>query len=289
VLRTVPARPLPPEPTGDTPVIGMPGQRRPRAYGSTRLQVYLCGGHGNRLAWAFAEGARARLCELAEPARSGWDVWLWGLLRGTLEVIAAARLGGQPWWYADHAYFLRGHATANYRVTLRGWQLSRRLDVPGDRWRRLAPHVPVRPWRTGGHHVLVCPPTWPVLQATAAGNWLEETLAELARHTDRPIRVRHKHQMGNPPLSADLADCHALVTQHSVAAIEAALAGIPVVVAPSSAAAPVGLMDLSMVESPAYPDREAWLHSLAYGQFHLDEFRSGAAWRILRETQRGVA
>lgn len=289
VLRVMPPRCLPPEPTGDAPVPGVPGRRRPRAYGSTKLQVYLCGGHGNRLAWAFAEGAKARLAELGEPPRSGWDVWLWGLLRGTVEVIAQAREQRQRWYYADHAYVCRGHDIANYRVTLGGWQLNHVLDVPGDRWRRLALRVPIGPWRTGGRHILVCPPTWPVLQATGVGNWLEDTLTELARHTDRPIHVRHKHTLGNPPLAVDLADAHCLVTQHSMAAVEAVLAGVPVVVAPSSAAAPVGLRDLSMVEHPVYPEREPWLWSLAYGQFHLDEFRSGAAWRILRETQRGPA
>jgi hypothetical protein len=286
----MPPRRLPPPPTAETPVAGVPGQRRPRAFGATRLQVYLCGGHGDRLGWSFARGAGARLVPLAEPMIPGWDVWLWGLLRGTVEVIAAAQRTGRRWWYADHAYMRRGHDAAHYRVTAGGWQLSRVLDVPEDRWRRLAPHVPVRSWRAdGGRHVLVCPPTWPVLQATGAGSWLDDTLAELAKHTDRPIRVRHKHAPDNPPLSADLDGCHALVTQHSMAAVEAVLAGVPVVVASSSAAAPVGVTDLALIEHPVRPDRTAWACSLAYGQFHLDEFGNGTAWRILKETQRGLA
>jgi hypothetical protein len=114
---------------------------------------------------------------------------------------------------------------------------------------------------------------------------LERTLAELKRHTDRPIVVRAKPQPGETavPLERALAEAHALVTHSSNVAVEAAIAGTPVFVAPSSAAAPVGLTDLSQIETPVRPDRGSWLAHLAYAQYSMDEVKSGQAWRMLLE------
>ena len=78
---------------------------------------------------------------------------------------------------------------------------------------------------------------------------------------------------------------HALVTHSSNVAIEAACLGTPVFVAPTSAAAPVGRVDLADIEMPIYPDREPWLAHLAYNQFSFEEIRSGEAWRMLLELE----
>jgi hypothetical protein len=90
------------------------------------------------------------------------------------------------------------------------------------------------------------------------------------------------------PLSQVLReDCHALVTFNSVAAIESILAGVPaVVLAPSHAAGPVSSRDLTLIDTPLWPDQDklhAWAHHLAYGQFHINELKDGSAQRILFE------
>ena len=87
------------------------------------------------------------------------------------------------------------------------------------------------------------------------------------------------------PLDVALQSAHALVTHSSNVAIEAACLGTPIFVDPASAAAPIGLTDLSMIETPVYPDRQAWLSHLAYSQFSMDEIRDGSAWRLLREQE----
>ena len=99
------------------------------------------------------------------------------------------------------------------------------------------------------------------------------------------IVVRRKPKAGETlePLAEALGKAHALVTHSSNVAIEAVVAGVPVFVSPSSAAAPMGLSDLSLIETPVYPDRDQWLAHLAYCQFSFEEIRSGAAWRMLLE------
>ena len=86
-----------------------------------------------------------------------------------------------------------------------------------------------------------------------------------------------------------LGDVHALVTFNSIAGTEAILAGTPVfVLAPCNAALPVSNTDLSQIETPWFPDRDQileWAYHLAYAQFHIDEFKNGAAERILKQTE----
>ena len=84
------------------------------------------------------------------------------------------------------------------------------------------------------------------------------------------------------PLPDALETAHALVTHSSNVAIEAAVMGTPVFVSPSSAAAPVGLTDLSRIEAPVRPERWAWLAHLAYSQFSYQEMQSGAVWDLLK-------
>jgi hypothetical protein len=72
------------------------------------------------------------------------------------------------------------------------------------------------------------------------------------------------------------------VAHGSIAAVEAVVMGCPVFVHDISAAALVGKTDFSQIENPVYPDREQWLHSLAYCQFNESELVDGTLWRLIR-------
>ena len=58
--------------------------------------------------------------------------------------------------------------------------------------------------------------------------------------------------------------------------------GCPVFVHPFSAAAVMGETDLSKIETPRYPERQAWLNSLAYNQWNEAELVDGTLWRMLQ-------
>ena len=139
--------------------------------------------------------------------------------------------------------------------------------------------VRLQPWRKDGSHVLLC------LPGPGAGRdfgidpvaWTESIHRRLVRATKRPIRKRPKIMRECRPLEADLEDAWCLVTHSSTAAVTAAIAGVPVFVEPTCAAAPVGRTDLD-IESPVYPEREPWLAALAWRQFSRQEVSSGMAW-----------
>jgi hypothetical protein len=197
-------------------------------------------------------------------------------------VIAYAKQSGQYFFHVDHAYFSSGPGQT-YRITRNGYEAGPVRECPPDRIQ--AHDLVLERWRRGGSNVLVCPPTDDFMAAHGCADWLEKTLEALQRYTDRAIVLRRAPQPGEAaePLAEALSKAYALVTHSSNVAIESVVAGVPVFVSPSSAAAPVGLTDLSSIETPAYPDRDRWLAHLAYCQFSLEEMRSGAAWRLLLE------
>ena len=121
--------------------------------------------------------------------------------------------------------------------------------------------------------------------------WLKNTIDTIRQHTDRPIEIRDRaakriDRIQHSTLQQALDDnVFALVTFNSVAAVESVFHGIPVfTLAPTNAAAPMGLQDLSLIETPRYPDQDEvynWASHLAYGQFHNSELRNGKAMEML--------
>jgi hypothetical protein len=191
----------------------------------------------------------------------------------------------RPFGYWDRGYFRRvfatwlprGEAGGYYRWALNAYQARTIRDVPDDRWRAM--RIDITPWSGGGRHIVVAAPTTTYARFHVIEGWIERTLDELAKHTDRQVVIRCKE--AKRPLQADLNGAHALVAHGSIAAVEAVICGCPVFVHPDSAAALVGLTDLSKIERPVYPDREPWVRSLAYAQFNERELVDGTLWKLL--------
>jgi hypothetical protein len=163
---------------------------------------------------------------------------------------------------------------------------------PSDRWDLL--DIRVHP-RRSGHRIIVAAPDEKPCKYYGIDHesWVKETVAEIKRHTDRPVEVRERapkrsDRVFKEPLSYALTqDVHALVTFNSVAAVESILAGVPAfVLAPSHVAKPVANRDLAMIENAFYPDQDllmAWCHSMAYGQYHVKELKNGTAFRMMQQ------
>lgn len=243
------------------------------------------GGAGNPVIRAFAEGLGCRLAYADDEPELLQDIpVVWGVLRGSDRILAQAKAQDLYYYYIDHAYFHRGHGKT-YRIARNGYEAGAIRRCPPDRWNALG--LSIQPWRKEGREIIVCPPTEFFMQAHGCPDWLQTTLASLEALTDRPIIVREKPKAGEDiiPLEKMLETAHALVTHSSNVAIEAVCLGTPVFVAPSSAAASIGQVDLRDIERPVYADREPWLAHLAYNQFSFDEIRSGAAWKMLLELE----
>ena len=225
---------------------------------------------------AFAKGAGGRVTESRRLLKG--DMALFGSPK-LWRIFTQAREQGRTFYYGDHAYFRRFEY---YRITKNALV---REPVPVDgvddsRFNLLG--VKIERWRSDGAHVLVCPPDdlFSSLIGLDAHKWLDDALATLAANTEREIRVRDRFSTG--PLTDDLVGCHALVTYHSNAAVEALCFGVPVFVTGFGAAKNMGYVDLSKIEAPRYPvGRYEWACALANSQWTLDEMASGKAWSDL--------
>lgn len=205
----------------------------------------------------------------------------------------------RPFLYMDSGYVGNRASTANpngwkyyHRIVLNNLQHNKIISRPADRWEKL--RIKIQPWRQNGNKILIAAPDEKpcIFYGIDLAQWLEQTIATIKQHTDRPIEIRQRNpdrraRVKNNIESA-LDGVHAVVTFNSIAATESILAGVPAfVLAPCNAAMPVADTDLTKIDTPTYADQDqvhAWAHHLAYGQFHNDELKNGVATRILKET-----
>lgn len=208
-----------------------------------------------------------------------------GLQFGALERLREIRAANLDYVFYDRAYFGGGPQSDRLRITARAYQKHLLdLDAPAGRAARIG--VELQPWREGGTHIMVVPPGEAIRALFGLGNWEAETMARLKRATERQAWISRKGAE-QPPLAERLRDCWAVVTWSSNVAVEAICAGVPAFVSSWSAAAPVAgnLAELeARIEAPRRPEREAWAESLAWGQFNLEEIRSGFARSVVMET-----
>jgi hypothetical protein len=198
---------------------------------------------------------------------------------------------GRTFYYIDNGYIGNLGKKTHFRIIKNHVHDIRPIiDRPTDRLDKLT--YKTKPFRPG-RKILLAPPSeksftiWDIDQPT----WLAQTMAELQRHTDRPIEIRLKRtrdeRMRTDTMESALAnDVHCLVTYNSVAAVEAVMLGRPAICLGPNAAGVVCSQTLSDIESPHVPtedEREAWLRHLSYSQFTFAEMADGTAWRILNQ------
>ena len=203
--------------------------------------------------------------------------------------------------YWDRGYLRRVFATwlprgsdmgipgGYYRWHLNAFQMKDVYDVPDDRWKFLKLNGSVKPWNKNGKHIVVADTLHFYWDFIGDLNWVQRTVDEIKRHTDRPIVIRRKEIKvpggikDNPvPLYQDLKDAHCLIAHGSIAAVESIIFGCPVFCDKMNAARLVGQTDFSKIETPIYPERQPWLNSLAYTQFNETELVDGTLWKLLR-------
>ena len=168
--------------------------------------------------------------------------------------------------------------------------------MPGDRFKELCRFAPYmhyygRKGKQSGPILLVTPSDKPCqFYNLDKKSWVEETINEIKKYTDRPIVIREKGL--RPDRIKDntvAAQCqreqiYAVVTYQSMAALEAMHYGIPAFTLAPSCVDSVAMTDLSKIEEAVYPDEQKFknlLHYLAYCQYSLDEINRGVALTMI--------
>ena len=222
------------------------------------------------------------------------------VMRGILKkkIIHQCWKTGRTFYYMDTGYFGNERTSVNpnawkywHRIVKNDLQHNDIVDRPDDRFKVF--NKKFQSWKKDGRKILIAKPDEKPMKfyGLELDNWLENTVNEIKKYTDRPIEIRERNpnridRAVNDTLQTALDnDVFALVTFNSVAAIESIFHGIPAfTLSPTHAASPVCLQDLSKIETPYYADQDKlykWACHLAYGQVHVNELKNGKARELM--------
>jgi len=256
------------------------------------MKIGLYGKSSNTALRAIHDGAMQLGFDAAFCKREGFSVEGFGLvvLIGMHEksrtVRDAYQAIGTPVLILDSGYILRDHGYFQA-----GWNGLNALPptAPHDRAAEMGLIAQTKRKPVPDGHILICGQKPGDAQHDIdVDAWKDATIDMLQEYTDRPHCYRPHPRVKKPDfsLSEILQGCHCMVTYNSTAAYEAIMAGVPVICDPCAAYADVCEVDLSRVETPRFGTkaaRQRLLDRVAYGQWTMDEMRSGAALQFLLE------
>jgi len=220
----------------------------------------------------------------------------WGLVNNNINLVHQLENQKSEYWYTDTPYFGR-FDNDNLKEDNHYWRICKNQiharywrDCPSDRFDKFNLKIKTRD-KNQGEHILICPSSTGIHTYLKKTNWLNDTVNEIKKYTDRPIKIREKPRkfgtsgpaVADVPLEQDLQNAWACVTSCSISAVEATLQGVPVFSDPKSFAWSISSARLSEIEDPLYVDPTMWLYSLAYQQFTPREYADGTAISVLKE------
>lgn len=125
--------------------------------------------------------------------------------------------------------------------------------------------------------------------------WAKEVVAEIRKHTDRPIIYRPKPSwqeaveiegtfFSKPTenIASVLGNAWALVTHGSNACFEAALMGVPSIILGDAVAKPISSTSIEDINDPMMGERGNWLQRLVHWQWTEREMSRGHCWRFMK-------
>jgi hypothetical protein len=182
-------------------------------------------------------------------------------------------------------------------------------DVDSTRWDKISRdlNISLKPWRTSGDHILICLQRnggWS-MRGLSTLEWLDKTIQQIRQYSGkRPIIVRahpgdkkiksmltinykNVHLSTKERLIDDLRNAWATVVYNSSPSVASLIEGIPTFLTDPmpqhSQTYGVANTDLSNLENPSMPDRQAWIERLAMCHWNFNELRSGEAWQFFRK------
>ena len=233
--------------------------------------------------------------------------FFWGLAGKNIQGIQECIDKKEEWWYVDVGYLteqitrypeplIHDYDKTYFRICKGNIHTIRCKVGDGKRLQHLEYQgidVKFKGWDTGETtHILIAPSSQTVtyhINGISQDEWTKQITEEIKKHTDMPIKFRNKPRPGNEwwgtDIKDDLKDCHALVTNYSLAAFDALFNYVPVFAEANSVMGPVTSRDIKKIDKPLKPGRktmEEWLKFVAENQFTLKEMANGTAYETLK-------
>ena len=215
------------------------------------------------------------------------------------KIVETCEKQKRDYYYIDTGYIGNMQKRKDWHRLVRNGMQHKNINwkCPSDRFDRIAAtkeYLRFPGWKKDGSSILVVTPSEKPCKfyGIDRDKFVEETLATLKQHTDRPIVVRDKvnrrDRVGSGSIynQLDQDDVFAVVTYNSIAATEAIGYGIPCFTLAPNAADYFCDKNLENIETPKYEDNSAvekWQHWLAYCQYTATEMKQGVAMALLRK------
>lgn len=177
-----------------------------------------------------------------------------------------------------------------------------------DRWKKISYdlNLKLKDWQLTGKNILICTQRnggWS-MKGFNVVTWLENTITDIRKYTDRPIVVRphpgDKNAVqylnsrdprwkisSSEKITDDFKSAWAVITFNSSPGVAAAIEGIPVFVTDpqpqTSQAYDIANTDLSQIETPKVFDRQAWIEKISMSHWSFNDLKSGEAWEHIRK------
>jgi len=231
--------------------------------------------------------------------------FFWGLGSSNLQEIAQVKKKGEEWWMVDVGYItdqitryptpsIDKYDTTYFRIIKGGIHMNSGKPGDGSRHTKLLQQgidAEFKGWNTGEcKHILLAPSSQTVTFFTSGisqEDFITQASEEIKIYTDRPITLRNKprpnNEWWNTDIKDELKDCHALVTNMSLSAVDAVLNKVPVVTHSNNVCYSLS-GNVANIENRTMKPREdvtIWLRSVANNQFTLQEIEDGTAYKVL--------
>jgi hypothetical protein len=187
--------------------------------------------------------------------------------------------------------------------------------IDTSRWTKVSRDlgITLKDYRPNGNHILLCLQRnggWSMADYDVQ-DWTLSTIKEIRKYSGRPIIIRGhpgdkaakeyldprspKCRLKNLPnvtfsdfnrtLLQDLQGAWAVVNHNSSPVVGAAIEGYPIFVTDpiKSQCREIANTDISRIEAPDCPDRQAWVERLSMFHWKFDELKSGECWSHMRK------
>lgn len=221
----------------------------------------------------------------------------WGYVETCQAIMAAySTTPGCAAVYLDLGYWMRAN---HYKVSVNARHPTayfQKVQHGNERRRKFVPTI--SPYRVRDHILVagLSPKGAWAEKIEPVGSWEANAIAQIRKYTDRPIIYRPKPTwVGAPKIQGTIfspseesstmaiAKSMSVVTYHSNVGVDGLVDGTAVF-STKGVASVMGTSDLSLIESPIYPDnREQFLNDVAYCQWSIEEMGNGTCWRHLKD------
>ena len=234
------------------------------------------------LCYNFAKGSNSLMCHVNNFKDYNKTIATYGILRGTGDIIEKVN----NFYYIDHGYLKQSKRTFQnkrtnildldgyFRIVYNDYMHVYDGKYPDDRLKKL--NLKFSEKKTKGDYIILSEPLgfFSKKQALENKDWVSKTTKIIRSVSDRKIIIHNK--FSKDPLNLLLKKAWAFVSLQSTAAFEAMQLGVPAYFTNPK------LENINYIKDiEKHEINYSIFNNLAYGQWNLEEIRSGEAWETI--------